>query len=185
MQSVRHSAPAVNGTGDARRRLLPGLAAGAAAITVNTLLLKAADWVHVDVGHGGLLKVLRPLCGPALVSLGIGRAWRSMHLPAVGTPGFKIGFHVAVGLLMALFYVFAFEPALPRKLSPLQKGLIYAALVWLANAAIVLPALGQGFVGTSALSAGGLAYYAFAHTVFFVLLAFIYAWLSSPVTSTA
>lgn len=152
----------------------PALAAGAVAISVNTLLLKAADWVHVDIGHGGLLKLLHQWVGPALAHLGLGRVWDSLPVPAVGTPGFKIGFHIVVGLAMAMVYGLLLEPLLTRTLPAATKGLLYALLVWLANAAIVLPALGQGFAGIHVLSVDGVLYFAFAHTMFFLLLALVY-----------
>src|SRR5262245_31099174 len=63
---------------------------------------------------------------------------------------FKTGFHIVVGLLMAL-------------------------LAWLANALIVLPWIGEGIARSLYLSADGMIYFAAAHTVFFVLLALLYA----------
>ena len=45
---------------------------------------------------------------------------------------FQDGFHILVGLLMAVFYAFVLEPVLAG--SALVKGLVYALLVWLANA---------------------------------------------------
>jgi hypothetical protein len=74
---------------------------------------------------------------------------------------------------MAVFYAFLLEPILPG--SALAKGLVFALLVWLANAFIVLPWIGEGLAGSRYLSAAGMIYFAFAHTVFFVLLALLYA----------
>ena len=45
-----------------------------------------------------------------------------MLAPATTGDLFRNGFHIVVGLLMALFYAYVLEPALPGK--PLVKGLI-------------------------------------------------------------
>lgn len=89
---------------------------------------------------------------------------RSLH--------FKPDF-VFVGLLMALFYAYVLEPILPGK--PLVKGLTYAAIVWLLNAFLVLPLIGEGIAGSRYLGLAGMTGFAFIHTVFFVLLALLYA----------
>jgi hypothetical protein len=47
---------------------------------------------------------------------------------------------------MAVFYAFLLEPILPG--SALAKGLVFALLVWLANAFIVLPWIGEGLAGS-------------------------------------
>ena len=75
---------------------------------------------------------------------------------------------------MAMVYGLLLEPLLTRTLPAATKGLLYALLVWLANAAMVLPALGQGFAGIHVLSVDGVLYFAFAHTMFFLLLALVY-----------
>ncbi len=108
-----------------------------------------------------------------LVSLGVADLWAALHLPAADTNAFKTGFHILVGLLMAVFYAFVLEPVLSG--SARVKGLVYALLVWLANAFIVLPWIGEGIAGSRYLSAAGMIYFATAHTVFFVLLALLYA----------
>lgn len=64
------------------------------------------------------------------------------------------------------------EPYIPG--SPWRKGAVYAAAVWLANAFIVLPWIGEGIAGHRYLTFAGMAYFAFAHTVFFLLLAVLY-----------
>ncbi len=51
------------------------------------------------------------------------------------------------------------------------RGLAYAAAVWVANAAVVLPLIGEGFAGRNDLSLAGMAWFAAAHTVFFVMQA--------------
>jgi hypothetical protein len=65
------------------------------------------------------------------------------------------------------------EPVVPGK--PLVKGLIYAAIVWLLNACVVLPAIGEGIAGSRYLGLAGMTGFAAIHTVFFVLLALLYA----------
>ncbi|MBU2787646.1 hypothetical protein HFQ13_05400 [Acidithiobacillus sp. VAN18-1] len=139
-----------------------GLVAGILAISVNTLLLKVADWIHLDIGHGGLLKFLH-------VSL---QQYLNLSLPPA-SPGFKIAFHVFIGIAMALFYTGFLESAFPSRLAGWMKGLLYAAIVWLLNALVILPSLGQGIAGINTLDMTGIIYYAFAHTTFFVLLAII------------
>ncbi len=141
-----------------------GLVAGSLAIAVNTLLLKAADWIRLDIGHGGLLKLLH---------IGLQR-YAGISLPPAG-PAYKIEFHIIVGLGMALVYTSLLEPTLPPRLIAWMKGFVYAVFVWLLNAFLILPALGQGVAGSRVLGLAGILYYAFAHTVFFVLLALIVA----------
>lgn len=136
-------------------RLNAGLAAGSGAIVLNTLALKAADLVPLATAHGGLLRLVRIL------------------LPLPATPAFQTAFHLAVGILMALFYAYALEPLLPGR--PLAKGLLYAGLVWLANAFLVLPLTGEGIAGLAHLTIAGALWFAAAHTLFFVLLALCYA----------
>ena len=57
----------------------------------------------------------------------------------------------------------------------LVKGLVYSLLVWLTNAFIVLPRIGEGSAGSRYLSAAGMTYFAAAHTAFLGLLALLYA----------
>lgn len=148
------------------------LLAGLVAIVVNTAMLEAADWIPLVTARGGLLKLLRTYLSAPLTGLGIADLWAALTLPAPDTHAFKTGFHIVVGLLMALFYAFVLEPVLPGP--ALVKGLLYALLVWLANAFIVLPWIGEGIAGSAFLSAEGMLYFAAAHTVFFVLLALLY-----------
>ena len=147
------------------------LLGGGVAIAVNTGLLFIAAHLGLQTGHGGLLKLLRPWITPVLEHTGLTQAWASMHLPSTGSTGFKVGFHVFVGMLMAAFYALV-ERYVPWR--PWLKGLAYAAAVYLANALIVLPLLGQGVAGYRAASATGLVYFALVHTVFFLLLAWGY-----------
>ena len=161
-----------------QRLLGASLLAGLIAIVVNTAMLEAADWIPLVTARGGLLKLLKMYLSAPLTGLGIADLWAALTLPAPDTHAFKTGFHIVVGLLMAVFYAYVLEPMLPR--SALVKGLLYALLVWLANAFIVLPWIGEGIAGSAFLSAGGMLYFAAPHTVFFVLLALLYEQFTAP-----
>jgi hypothetical protein len=104
--------------------------------------------------------------------LGMTAWWSTTVLPAVPSARFQVAFHVLVGLLMAVLYTYVVEPALIGR--PWLKELIYAASVWILNAIIVLPLIGEGFAGSRHLSAAGMLGFASAHTVFFVPLAVLY-----------
>ncbi|MHC1479162.1 hypothetical protein ACYJW8_02825 [Frateuria aurantia] len=151
------------------RPFRPGiaLAAGAIAITVNSALLNGADCLGLPTAHGGLLQLLL--------------RWLDGRPSPPVNPLTALGFHGLVGLGMALFYAAWLEP---RRSAPAwQCGLYYAAVVWLLNAGAVLPLLGQGLAGSRVLRPAGIAAFAVAHTVFFVLLAVLYArWCSSAPT---
>jgi hypothetical protein len=153
-------------------RVAAAIIAGGFAIAVNTIALKAADLVPLATAHGGLLRLLSGWLGPLLQASGIASLWTGIGGPAADTALFQTGFHLAVGIGMALFYAFVLEPALPA--GPWLKGAIYAAAVWLLNAAIVLPLTGEGFAGTAHLGVAGIIWFAAAHTVFFLLLAWGY-----------
>ena len=148
------------------------LLAGAFAITINTLLLYLAARYGLQTGHGGVLKLIHPWLAPVLNRSGVAQIWASTTLPAPGSPTFKMGFHVFVGLLMAAMYAFAERFVRWR---PWFKGVTYAVVVYLANALIVLPLLGQGIAGRRVVSSYGLIYFALAHTTFLLLLASSYA----------
>ena len=57
---------------------------------------------------------------------------------------------------------------------PWVKGIVYSLLLWLANAFIVLPWIGEGVAGSRHLDLAGMVYFGFAHTVFFLALALLY-----------
>jgi hypothetical protein len=133
------------------------LSAGLLAIIVNTAMLSMADHLHIVTARGGLLTLLLRI-GPTL-------------LPIAKTYAFQQAFHIVVGVGMAVFYVFTFAK-LPA--SALARGFAYALVVWLANACIILPLIGQGFAGHDVLTPLGMIFFAIAHTVFFMLTAFLY-----------
>ena len=154
-------------------RLAAALLAGSVAIVLNTVALKAADLVPLATARGGLLRLITPWLSLPLERLGIASLWSTLGGPAPNTPVFQTGFHLFVGILMALFYAFILEPRLPG--GAWLKGLIYAAAVWILNAAFVLPATGEGFAGSAHLSLAGMIWFAAAHTLFFLILAFSFA----------
>ena len=154
-------------------KLKMAMIAGAVAIVINTFILFAADWIPLVTAHGGLLKLIKPAAGGFFQAFGIAAVWDKAGMPGPESTIFQLGFHIIVGLGMAIFYSFIVEPYLPY--AAWVKGLIYALVVWLANACVVLPLIGEGFAGNRNLSMTGMGYYAIAHTIFFVLLATIYA----------
>ncbi|ADH88316.1 hypothetical protein Snov_0994 [Ancylobacter novellus DSM 506] len=144
------------------------LLAGLVALAVNFSLLGLADRVGIVTARGGFQRLVKLWAAPLLQRLGVDRAWAALHLPDPGGALFTNGFKVVVGLVMAVIYL-RIKPLLPG--SWLEKGLAYALLVWLINAGVVLPALGQGFAGIRTLSAAGILAFAIAHTAFFLVLA--------------
>jgi hypothetical protein len=139
-------------------RVRAGIVAGFAAILVNTAMLIAADHLHIVTARGGLLTLLLKLSGsPA---------------PRITTTwGFQQFFHISVGIGMAVAYAISFGdvPA-----SAMLKGLIAAVFVWVVNACVVLPLIGQGFAGYRVLTWLGMLTFALAHTIFFVATALLY-----------
>jgi hypothetical protein len=154
-------------------RTRAGLVAGGIAIIANMLALQAADAISLATAHGGLLRFIRPWFEPPLRALGLSDLWSSIGGPPADAPIFQSGFHLVVGLVMALAYAFVLERALPGR--AWAKGLIYAAFIWLLNAAIVLPETGEGFAGSAHLTMAGMTWFAAAHTLFFLLLAVTYS----------
>jgi len=158
-----------------RSRLSPALVAGLLAISLNTVVLKGADLIHLTTAHGGLLRLLSHHFSKPLQQSGITSIWWAVGAPAPATQTFQIGFHILVGLMMALFYAFVLEPAMPW--STTVKGLVYLAVVWLVNALIVLPATGEGFAGSANLTLAGIAWFSAAHSIFFMILVYGFAFL--------
>ncbi|MFG1425672.1 hypothetical protein [Roseixanthobacter glucoisosaccharinicivorans] len=144
------------------------LLAGMVALVVNFALLGLADRLWIVTARGGFQRLVKLWTGPVLHRLGVDRIWIALHLPDPNGALFTNGFKVAVGLAFAVIYVWI-QPLLPG--SAPEKGLLYALLVWVVNAAVVLPALGQGFAGINTLSSVGILSFAIAHTAFFLVLA--------------
>ena len=155
-----------------RAWLAASLAAGAIAISVNSALLAACDAMGLSTARGGLLKLVLNGAAPMADLLGFAPWWQGSVVPIASGSGFQFGFHILVGLLMAIFYATAVEPVLTGP--SWWKGLLYAAGVWLLNAFAVLPLIGEGVAGFHHLSVAGMAAYAAIHTAFFVLMAILY-----------
>ena len=157
-------------------RLGAAMLAGSVAIVLNTLALAAADLFDLETAHGGLLRLMVSSLPSSVDRLGIASTWAALNGPPISSKSFQTGFHLFVGLLMALFYAFVLEPFLPP--STAAKGWIYAIGVWLINASVVLPATGEGFAGSAHLTAAGILWYAASHTLFFLVLAYGFARLA-------
>jgi hypothetical protein len=153
-------------------RLGAALASGGVAILLNTLALKAADLIPLATAKGGLLRLLSSWLAAPLAAAGITSAWSEAGGPAPDGTVFQTGFHLAVGIAMALFYAYGLEPGLPG--SDALKGVVSAAAVWLLNAIVVLPATGEGFAGSAHLTLAGMIWFAAAHSLFFIVLALAY-----------
>jgi len=114
------------------------LAAGAIAILLNVGALAAANLIPLATAHGGLLRLLSMITGIA----------------PPGGVAFQTGFHIVVGLAMAVFYGIVLEPLLPGR--AWSKGMQYAVALWLANALIILPVTGEGLAGSRDLTLPGM-----------------------------
>ena len=139
---------------------------------INVAQLHAAELIPLQITHGGLLALFKQLVGEGVSRIGLSSLWASWGLPPADSASFKLGFHILIGLLMAIFYAFAVKPFLSGP--AWIEGMLYALFAWLANALIVLPWIGEGIAGSKHLSIAGMVYYAFSHTVFFVTLALLY-----------
>lgn len=162
---------------------LRALVVGAIALVVNFSLLGLADRLGIVTARGGFQSLVKLWIGPALHLSSVAKLWSDLPLPEPSSALFQNAFKVAVGLGFALIYV-AIKRHLPG--TAIVKGLAYALIVWLINAAVVLPALGQGFAGANTLTATGIIAFAIAHTSFFVVLAVLEEWptIPGPTTST-
>ncbi|WP_028203975.1 hypothetical protein [Paraburkholderia nodosa] len=138
--------------------LQAALLAGLFAILTNTAILIMADHFHIVTARGGLLTLLLAIIGPPIPH------W-------VTSWTFQQFFHIAVGIAMLITYATTLGSL---SVPAIAKGLFAAALVWLANAALILPAIGQGFAGSNILSPWGMAIFAVAHTLFFLIGAVLY-----------
>jgi hypothetical protein len=153
-------------------RLAASLVAGVLAICVNTFALMLADVISLPTSHGGLLRLVRPWSMLLLSMVGLTDAWSRIGGPPSASPAFQISFHFMVGIAMSIFYAFVVEPLDEDR--PIAVALAFAAIVWLVNAAVVLPLTDEGFAGRAHLTFAGMAWFAAAHTLFFVAVALIY-----------
>ncbi len=159
--------------GETRPHVGAGLLAALASITVNALLLQVAHPLGVKTGGSALQRLLVAFLHPLIAHSNLAHEWGVTGLPAPGPLPFALAFHYATGVAMAALYVLALEPRLPG--SPAVKGLLFSLLPWLVNGLVVLPLLGQGALGLSALPLAGVAYFFMANVVFGVLLGVFYA----------
>jgi hypothetical protein len=136
-------------------RLTGALKAGTIAIGINTMLLALADRMGIHTAHGGLLRLL--------VIAVHGSSYHPWS-PAVG-----YGFHIIVGLFMALAYAAIVEPALPGP--AWVRGLFYGAAVYGTH---LLVTLHEGIVTHHVATPTGLAWSAGAHLVYFIVLAILF-----------
>jgi len=119
-----------------------------------------------------LLRLISPWFAGPLNAIGLTFLWQRAGGPPVSSALFQTGFHLAVGIAMAVFYAFAVDPL--AKGRAIAKSLGYAAAVWVLNAAVVLPLTGEGFAGSKHLSFAGMVWFAAAHTLFFLVLGVLY-----------
>ncbi|MBY0348354.1 MAG: hypothetical protein K2W79_08850 [Hydrotalea flava] len=136
---------------------------GFIAITINTIILKAAPLLHIEAESGGLLKLFilktRTILTPGLL----------LYLKSFI---FFIIFHYATGMAMVLIYVFINNKFLPGK--GLVKGSVFSLIPWAINAFIVLPLLGQGIAGINSISTAGILYFFIANWAFGAILGLLY-----------
>ena len=150
------------------------LAAGLLGITVNTVVLEVAPLLHINAGKGGLLQLFRREV----------QHWIPSLLPLLSRVGLKhpptlAGFFVVSlrhracddhGLLLCLC-------ASSQRLR-VVKSSAFSLVPWLVNAALVFPALGQGFAGARSTPWPGLIYFLFANWLFVVVSALAYRFMS-------
>jgi hypothetical protein len=147
----------------------PAIISGVIAISANIVMLLVGHAVHIKTGHGGLLKAL------AIAFDFYPIPWDAKVLLLLSPLSWKYIFHFFVGIIMAIIYAYMVDPALGERITVIAKGAAYAATVWIVNAAVILPFLGEGFAGYRVLPLSGMIYFAMAHTLFFILLAVIYS----------
>jgi hypothetical protein len=141
-----------------RNQELPHAAfAGIVAITINTILLKAAILLNIKAESGGLLKLLLQYPPEGI-----------KQLPFVHGTLFWIIFHYLTGMGMVLLYAYLLKPLLPGK--GWIKGSLFSLFPWFINGFIVLPLLGQGLLGYQALSISGILYFFIANWAFGLLV---------------
>lgn len=144
------------------------LRAGVVAILINSAMLLVADRSGLTTARGGLLKLLTSWLIPAIEQSG--HAPLALWIGSVArTYAFQSGFHIVVGLFMACLFVKVAADFLEN--DAWRAALLAALVVWLVNALIILPALGEGVAGQRSLTLIGILYFAVAHTAFFLILA--------------
>ncbi len=143
--------------------LYKGLLAGLIAITVNTVVLKAAPVLDIMAESGGLLKLVIMQVKPYL---------SASTIAFFQTTAFWIFFHYLTGFAMTLLYMYLLEPLLPA--NAFLSGTLFSFVPWLINGLVVLPVLGQGVFGYHKLPLSGMVYFFFANWLFAVLFVYLY-----------
>jgi hypothetical protein len=128
-----------------QNHLLIALLSGALATAVNMAILATLGAARIRTTHGGLLRLLALGVIRVAHSPGINPTYPADAHLLFAAGWFQEGFHIITGLLMAVVYVFFLEPR--RGASPLLRGVLYGKTIWLLNALIVLPAIGEGYCG--------------------------------------
>jgi hypothetical protein len=128
-----------------QNRLLIALLCGALATVVNMAILATLGAARIRTTHGGLLRLLALGVIRVAHSPGINPTYPADAQLLFAAGWFQEGFHIVTGLLMAVVYVLFLEPR--GGASPLLRGVLYGTAIWLLNALIVLPALGEGYCG--------------------------------------
>lgn len=149
------------------------LLAGFAAITANTVVLKAAAPLGIVAESGGLLRLHVLYLTPLLRRSGVTGWWTSSGLPGPASLPFWLAFHYATGFAMVLLYTVVLERVLPGP--GVMKGSLFSLVPWLINGLLVLPMLGQGAFGSRALPASGMWYFFLANWLFGAVLGAVYA----------
>jgi hypothetical protein len=152
-------------------RLLIALLSGALATAVNMTILATLGAARIRTTHGGLLRLLALGVIRVAHSAGINPTYPTEPQLLFAAAWFQEGFHIVTGLLMAVVYVFCLEPRCGP--SPLLRGVLYGSTIWLLNALIVLPAIGEGIAGQYHLSAAGIGGFAVAHMSYFLTLSLL------------
>ncbi|MCA1585980.1 MAG: hypothetical protein LC791_14815 [Acidobacteria bacterium] len=146
--------------------------AGFIAISVNTIVLKAAEPLGFLAESGGLLRLHVLYLSPLFQSLGISGWWAAASLPPPSALPFWLAFHYLTGFVMVVLYSTVFERLLPGR--GLIKGSLFSLLPWFVNGLVVLPVLGQGVFGYQRLPLSGMAYFFVANWSFGGVLGVLY-----------
>jgi hypothetical protein len=155
-----------------RHALMIATVRGALATAINMAMLAALGAAGIRTAHGGLLRLF--VVGLIRVTpfLGINSTSPTeLQRLLFAAAWFQEGFHIVMGLLIAVVYVCFLEPRCGS--SPLLRGVLYGSATWLLNALIVLPAIGDGIAGQYHLSAAGIGGFAVAHMSYFLALSLL------------
>ena len=143
-------------------KLSSAIIAGFIAITISTILLKAAPVFHIRVEAGGLLKLL-------LLSYGkIGIPPLVFH-----TTWFAVLFRYLVGFSMVLIYAYLFNPLIPM-LPGWLKGTIFSFLPWVIYGLIVLPMLDSKIFAYDQIHLAGLIFFFLTDWTFGLFTGWLY-----------